>query len=78
MQAAFRAGLGANWPFLSDEKRLVIRSLGILDETEGEYADVSRPFAFVLRPNLTVHKIYDGWFLWVDRRSRSSGWTCAR
>ena len=62
VQAAFRAGLGAEWPFLSDEGREVIKGLGILDETEGEYADVSRPFAFVLRPDLTVHKIYDGWF----------------
>ena len=60
--AAFRAGLGANWPFLSDEKREVITRLGILDETEGEYAGVSRPFTFVLRPDLTVHKVYDGWF----------------
>ncbi|MEJ7841902.1 MAG: cold shock domain-containing protein [Rubrobacter sp.] len=60
--AAFRAGLGAGWPFLSDEKREVIGSLGLLDETEGEYAGVSRPFTFVLRPDLTVHKTYDGWF----------------
>ncbi len=60
--AAFRAGLGAQWPFLSDERREVIKSIGILDETEGEYAGVSRPFTFVLRPDLTVHRIYDGWF----------------
>lgn len=60
--AAFRAGLGAEWPFLSDEKREVIRSLDLLDETEGEYAGVSRPFTFVLRPDLTIHKTYDGWF----------------
>jgi len=60
--AAFRAGLGAEWPFLSDEKREAIRSLDLLDETEGEYAGVSRPFTFVLRPDLTVHKTYDGWF----------------
>jgi peroxiredoxin/cold shock CspA family protein len=60
--AAFRAGLGARWPFLSDEKREVIGRVGILDETEGEYAGVSRPFTFVLRPDLTIHKIYDGWF----------------
>ncbi len=60
--AAFRAGLGAQWPFLSDERREVIRRIGILDETEGEYAGVSRPFTFVLRPDLTIHKIYDGWF----------------
>ena len=60
--AAFRAGLGAEWPFLSDENREVIERIGILDETEGEYAYVARPFTFVLRPDLTIHKIYDGWF----------------
>ena len=62
VSAAFRAGLGAEWPFLSDEKREVINSIGILDETEGEYAYRARPFAFVLHPDLTVHKVYDGWF----------------
>ncbi|MBA3791922.1 MAG: redoxin domain-containing protein [Rubrobacter sp.] len=60
--AAFRAGLGAQWPFLSDEEREVIERVGILDETEGEYAYVARPYTFVLRPDLTIHKVYDGWF----------------
>src|SRR5215210_4042694 len=60
--AAFRAGLGAEWPFLSDEQREVIEQIGILDETEGEYARVARPFTFVLRPDLTIYEIYDGWF----------------
>jgi cold shock CspA family protein/peroxiredoxin len=60
--AAFRAGLGADWPFLSDEDREIIERIGLLDETEGEYAYVARPFTFVLRPDLTIHKIYDGWF----------------
>ena len=60
--SAFRVGLGAEWPFLSDENREVIERIGILDETEGEYAYVARPYTFVLRPDLTIHKIYDGWF----------------
>jgi peroxiredoxin/cold shock CspA family protein len=62
VQAAFRAGLGAQWPFLADEKREVIKQIGILDETEGEYADVAQPYTFVLRPDLTIYKIYNGWF----------------
>jgi cold shock CspA family protein/peroxiredoxin len=62
VQAAFRAGLGATWPFLSDETREVIKALGILDETEGEYAYRAQPYTFVLHPNLTIHKIYNGWF----------------
>lgn len=60
--AAFRAGLGAEWPFLSDEERELIRRINILDETEGEYARTAQPYTFVLRPDLTVHRIYDGWF----------------
>ena len=62
VQAAFRAGLGAEWPFLSDERLEVIRRINILDETEGEYAYTSQPYTFVLRPDLTIHNIYNGWF----------------
>ncbi len=62
VQAAFRAGLGAQWPFLSDEKREVIKQINILDETEGEYAYRAQPYTFVLRPDLTIYKIYNGWF----------------
>lgn len=32
------------------------------DETEGEYAYRAQPYTFVLRPDLTIHKIYNGWF----------------
>lgn len=61
-QAAFRAGLGAQWPFLSDETRAVVRQLNILDETEGEYADPAQPYTIVLRPDLTIHTVYPGWW----------------
>jgi len=36
VQAAFRADLGAQWTFLSDEQRSVIKQINILDETEGQ------------------------------------------
>jgi cold shock CspA family protein/peroxiredoxin len=62
VNAAFRAGLGATWAFLSDEPRAAIRQLGILDETEGEYAYRAQPYTFVLRPDLRVHVIYNGWW----------------
>jgi cold shock CspA family protein/peroxiredoxin len=62
VHAAFRAGLGASFPFLSDESGERTRALGILDETEGEYPFCSRPFTFVLRPDLRVHRVYDGWY----------------
>jgi len=62
VQAAFRAGLGAQWPFLSDERREYVRQLDILDETEGEYADPAQPYTLVLRPDLTIYSVYPGWW----------------
>jgi cold shock CspA family protein/peroxiredoxin len=62
VQAAFRAGLGAQWTFLADEQRTVIKQIDILDETEGEYAYRAQPYAFVLRPDLRIYKIYNGWY----------------
>jgi peroxiredoxin len=62
VQAAFRAGLGAPWTFLSDEQRTVIKQINILDETEGEYAYRAQPYTFVLHPDLRIHAIYNGWF----------------
>ncbi|XGV98444.1 MAG: cold shock domain-containing protein [Leptolyngbya sp. BL-A-14] len=62
VQAAFRAGLGAQWQFLADEQRAVIKQINILDETEGEYAYRAQPYTFVLRADLTIYKIYNGWF----------------
>ncbi|PSB25197.1 cold shock domain-containing protein [Stenomitos frigidus] len=62
VQAAFRAGLGAQWQFLADEQRTVIKQINILDETEGEYAYRAQPYTFVLRSDLSIYKIYNGWF----------------
>jgi len=62
VQAAFRAGLGATWPFLSDETREAVRLLDILDETEGEYADPAQPYTLVLHPDRTIHSVYPGWW----------------
>ena len=62
VHAAFRAGLNAQWPFLSDEQRTLVKQIHILDETEGEYAYRPQPYTFVLRPDLSIHAIYNGWF----------------
>lgn len=59
---AYRYGLGASFPFLSDQTRQAIDLVGIRDETEEEYPGCARPMTFVLAPDLTVHKVYDGWF----------------
>ena len=77
VSAAYRAGLGARWTFLSDTDRVAQDQLGLLETTD----TVHRPFVptvLVLRPDLTVHAGYNGyWFwgrpsaeeLWADLRS---------
>ncbi len=63
VSAAFRAGLGARWTFLSDESRAVQEQLG-LRETTDTLNHPYAPFVFVLKPDLTVHARYDGyWYL---------------
>ena len=54
VQAAFRAGLGAQWTFLSDEHRVVIRQLNILDETEGEYAYRAHTLSYIYHINSAI------------------------
>lgn len=61
--AAYRAGLGASFPFLSDHEREAIRQLDIVDNTDGEYPEVAIPHTFCLSPDLTVQKMYNGWWL---------------
>lgn len=63
VNAAFRAGLGARWPFLSDVDRAVQAELGLLEATD----TVHRPYVptvLVLRPDLTVHRGYNGYWFW--------------
>ena len=33
-----------------------------MDSTEGEYAYRAQPYTFILSPDLTIYKIYNGWF----------------
>ena len=61
--AAFRAGLGARWTFLSDEDRSVQRELG-LRETTDRVNDPYVPVVFTLDPELTVHSSYNGYWFW--------------
>src|SRR6266480_983203 len=77
VQAAFRAGLGAQWTFLSDEQRTVIKQINILDETEGEYAYRAQPYTFVLRSDLRIHAIYNGWYFVGGSTNKNCDTTCA-
>jgi peroxiredoxin len=61
--AAFRAGLGARWTFLSDEDREVQRELG-LRETTDTLNDPYVPTVFTLDPELTIYSSYNGYWFW--------------
>jgi peroxiredoxin len=62
--AAFRAGLGATFTFLSDHERRAIRELDIVEQTKPgfEHGLVAVPYSFSLQPDLTIHRIYNGWW----------------
>jgi peroxiredoxin len=63
VQAAFRAGVGARFVFLSDAERRWLPRLG-LEETTDTLHRPYRPAAFTLFPDLTVHTAYNGyWYL---------------
>ena len=61
--AALRAGLGARWTFLCDPEREAQRELGLRETTDDTH-DPYVPAVFVLRPDLTVHRHYDGYWFW--------------
>ena len=63
VSAAFRAGLGARWTFLSDPGRTVQEQLR-LHETTDTVNDPYVPAVFTLFPDLTVHRFYDGYWFW--------------
>ena len=61
VSAAFRAGLGARWTFLSDPGRDHLDALG-LRETTDTLNHPYQPAVFVLRPDLTIASAYDGYW----------------
>jgi peroxiredoxin len=63
VSAAFRAGLGARWTFLSDPDRSVQRELHLRETTD----TLNHPYVpaiFTLFPDLTIHRDYDGYWFW--------------
>jgi peroxiredoxin len=61
--AAFRAGLGARWTFLSDAERRYLGELGLRETTDR----VHRPYlpaSFLLAPDLTIHRAWNGYWFW--------------
>ena len=62
VQAAFKAGLGARFPFLSDAKLELTDELGIRETTDKLHGPLPVPFTFALLPDLTIHQIFNGWY----------------
>ncbi len=62
VQAAFKAGLGAQFPFLSDAKLTLTDELGIRETTDRLHGPLPVPFTFALLPDLTIHRIFNGWY----------------
>jgi peroxiredoxin len=61
--AAFRAGLGARWTFLSDAERRYQGELGLRETTDL----VHRPYvpaSFLLGPDLTIQQTWNGYWFW--------------
>ena len=63
VQAAFRAGLGARYTFLSDAERSWLPRLGLLEGTDTVHHPY-RPAGFTLFPDLTIHRAYNGYWFW--------------
>jgi peroxiredoxin len=63
VSAAFRAGIGARWTFLSDPEREVQAQLG-LRETTDTLHDPYVPAVFVISPDLRIRAAYNGYWYW--------------
>lgn len=63
VQEAFRAGLGAAFPFLSDARLELTDALGIRETTDKRHGPLPVPFTFALLPDLTIHRIFNGWYM---------------
>ena len=58
-----RLGVGADWPFLYDKRRVIADDLGIHEYTD-EHNKPQIPHTFVLEPGLKIFKIYNGYWYW--------------
>ncbi|MDQ6782069.1 MAG: redoxin domain-containing protein [Actinomycetota bacterium] len=63
VQAAFRAGIGARWTFLSDAERTWLDRLGLVEATDTAHRPYL-PSVFTLLPDLEIHSAYQGYWFW--------------
>ncbi len=58
-----RLGVGAHWPFLFDEKRIIRDDLEIEEYTD-QHNRPMIPHTIILEPGLKIYKIYNGYWYW--------------
>jgi peroxiredoxin len=63
VSAAFRAGLGARWTFLSDPDRHVQAQLRLRETTDTLNVPYV-PAVVVIGPDLGIHSLYNGYWYW--------------
>jgi peroxiredoxin len=56
-----RSGIGADWPFLCDPRRIIQKDLDIAEYTD-PVNNPMIPHVIVLEPGLIIHKIYNGYW----------------
>jgi peroxiredoxin len=61
--AAFRAGLGARWTFLSDVERRYVAELDLLETTDTLHEPYV-PTVFTLSPDLAICSAWNGYWAW--------------
>lgn len=63
VNGAFRAGIGAQFPWLSDEERRVAAELDLLEPTDHKHRPFL-PYTFVLDSRRRIHGVWCGFWFW--------------
>jgi peroxiredoxin len=67
-----RASVGAQWTFLSDQRRQIQQDLDIQEYTDPLHNPMV-PHTLILKPGLVIYKIYNGYWFW-GRPSTAELW----
>jgi len=62
MTREVRDQLNADWTFLCDPDRKLLHELEMVDTTDPAHGEIYIPYTFILDSNLTIYKIYNGWW----------------
>jgi len=57
-----RDSIGADWTFLSDADHKLLHELEMTDTSDPLHGEIYIPYSFILFPDRTIYKIYNGWW----------------